>query len=248
MKHIIISLILLSVSFSYISCTRVDKGRSINKQNRRELVNNRANSKTPNKRKERSIETMFEASSNNRKMTGTEIFEKYESAVFMIYTSDGVNSYQGSGFFIDEKGTAISNYHVFEGTNQGQEIIQLSNGEQYKIKRVLSKSSDNDNIVFEVNNRGDRFNYIPIEEENTKVGEKVYAIGSPKGLENTFSSGEISQIRGNTVYQISVPITHGSSGGALINEYGKVIGITTSGLAEAGAILNFAININAVKL
>lgn len=248
MKHITISLIFLFISLNYLSCTRVDKGRPSNKQNRREYVNNRSKRRTPNKEKSINTEPKIETQVGNRKMTGTEIFEKYESAVFMIYTSDGVNSYQGSGFFIDEKGTAISNYHVFEGTNQGQEIIQLSNGKQYKIKRVLSKSSDNDNIVFEVNNRGDRFNYIPIEKGNTKVGEKVYAIGSPKGLENTFSSGEISQIRGNTVYQISVPITHGSSGGALINEYGKVIGITTSGLAEAGAILNFAININAVKL
>lgn len=46
-------------------------------------------------------------------------------------------------------------------------------------------------------------------------------------MENTFSSGEISQIRGNAIIQISVPIDHGSSGGALINSYGEVIGITS---------------------
>ena len=65
--------------------------------------------------------------------------------------------------------------------------------------------------------------------KNPKDGEKVYTIGSPLGLENTFSSGEISQLREDNLIQINAPIDHGSSGGALINEYGEVIGITTAG-------------------
>lgn len=72
------------------------------------------------------------------------------------------------------------------------------------------------------------------------MGERVYTIGSPKGLENTFASGEISQIREDHFIQISCPIDHGSSGGALINKYGEVIGITTGGRDDSGANLNFA--------
>ena len=83
--------------------------------------------------------------------------------------------------------------------------------------------------------------------KNPKVGEKVYTIGSPLGLENTFSSGEISQLREDNLIQINAPIDHGSSGGALINEYGEVIGITTAGIESSGANLNFAVDIDVVR-
>ena len=79
------------------------------------------------------------------------------------------------------------------------------------------------------------------------VGDKAYAIGSPRGLDNTLSDGMISQIRENDYLQISVPIDHGSSGGALLNEYGEVIGITSGGLDDSGANLNYAISIDVVK-
>ena len=90
-------------------------------------------------------------------------------------------------------------------------------------------------------------NYIPVSNRQSKVGEKVFTIGSPRGLENTFSSGEISQLRGNNIIQINAPIDHGSSGGVLINEYGEAIGITSSGYDDSGANLNFALDIKAVK-
>jgi len=184
---------------------------------------------------------------SNSKMTGSEIFEKYNSAVFMVFTSDGIKGYQGSGFFISPTGIAVSNYHVFEGTTVGYEQIKLSDNRIYKIKNVIVKSKEDDFIIFEVESLGVNFNYIPIGKNQPKVGETVFAIGSPRGLENTFSSGEISQLRDNNQIQINVPIDHGSSGGALINEYGHVIGITTSGLDYSGANLNFAVNINVLK-
>ena len=71
----------------------------------------------------------------------------------------------------------------------------------------------------------------------------MFAIGSPRGLENTFSSGEIPQMRGENLTQINTPTDHGSSGGALINEYGNAIGITTGGYDDSVANLNFAVNI-----
>ena len=143
----------------------------------------------------------------------------------MIFTKDVTNEYQGSGFFISEDGLAISNYHVFKGTHIGAEIIELYNGKQYKVKEVLAYSERYDYILFRIEGK---FNYIPI------------------GMENTFSSGEISQIRGNAIIQISVPIDHGSSGGALINSYGEVIGITSGGDDGSGANLNYAMDIRII--
>ena len=176
-------------------------------------------------------------------MQATEIFKRYNPAVFMVFTTDGHNAYQGSGFFISQDGMAVSNYHVFKGTGVGYEIIKLSDGRQYKIDRVLAKSEADDYILFKVNGQ---FDYIPVSHRKCEVGERVYAIGSPQGLENTFSSGEISQIREDNFIQISCPIDHGSSGGALINRYGEAIGITTGGYEESGANLNFAKDIRVV--
>jgi serine protease Do len=184
---------------------------------------------------------------SSKKLEGSEIFDKYGTAVFMIFTSDGQQGFQGSGFFIDNHGLAVSNYHVFKGTTIGMEQIKLLNDDTvYNVSEVIKKSSDEDFIIFRVN--CDNTNYIPIATAKPKIGEKVYAIGSPRGLENTFSSGEVSQWRDTNLMQISALIDHGSSGGALINEYGEVIGITSGSFADGSqANLNYAWSIEAVK-
>ena len=185
--------------------------------------------------------------SNDPKIyTPKELYNKYQSAVFIIFTSDGSSIAQGSGFFVSSNGIAISNYHVFKGTYKGLEMIQLTNGEKYNITEVLGYSEVFDYIVFKVNNEGKQFNYIPITKKGYDIGDKVIAIGSPKGLVNTLSDGLISQKRDNWYIQISVPIDHGSSGGALINEHGEVIGITSGGRDDSGANLNFARDIRSL--
>lgn len=183
---------------------------------------------------------------NQGTLSASDVFEKYNSAVFMIYTSNGWNEFQGSGFFINSSGLAVSNYHVFQGKGVGLETIKLADGTKCKLKSVVTKSSEYDFILFYVDITTNS-NYIPLSNRQCKVGEKVYTIGSPRGLENTFSSGEISQLRGDNVIQINAPIDHGSSGGVLLNEYGEAIGITSAGLDDSGANLNFAIDIQVVK-
>ena len=182
-------------------------------------------------------------------LSGSQIYEKCNSAVFYVLTSDDRNQYQGSGFFVTPNGRAVSNYHVFRRTFMGNEEIHLTDGRRLKILKVITKSEKYDFIVFDVQT-SKSVNYSPLTTHTPKVGEKVYAIGSPLGLDNTFSSGEISQIRRGEDYelQISVPIDHGSSGGALINQYGEVIGITSAGLGEiSSANLNFAVDIERVR-
>ena len=183
-------------------------------------------------------------SNSNTEINAKNIFKKYKSAVFMIYTSDDVRITQGSGFFVSSDGIGISNYHVFKGTLRGQEVIKLSNGSIYKVQEVLAYSEQYDYIIFKVEGTG--FNYIPVTKRGYEIGDEVYAIGSPRGLENTFSVGIISQKRSNYLIQIAVPIDHGSSGGPLINSYGEVIGITSGGLDNSGANLNFALDIKAI--
>ena len=184
---------------------------------------------------------------DNNKLDGSMIFAKYNTAVFMVFSSDGYNMYQGSGFFINNEGLAVSNYHVFKGTGIGEEGIKLAGSNNvYKVAEVIKSSEDEDFILFRVD--VSNTNYIPVAKYKPSVGEKVYAIGSPRGLENTFSSGEVSQWRDKNLMQISALIDHGSSGGALINEYGEVVGITSGSFADGSqANLNYAWSIDAIK-
>ena len=176
-----------------------------------------------------------------------DLFKKYNSAVFLITTSNGTNVYQGSGFFISPEGVGISNYHVFEGTNKGLEEIKLISGEKFKISKVIEANKEGDYIIFKIETISE-LNYFNIATALPEIGEEVFAIGNPKGLEHTLSKGIVSGYRGenNEVIQTTTEITNGSSGGPLLNMNGEVIGITTSGLGEAN--LNFAININNLPL
>lgn len=190
---------------------------------------------------------MSNSRGDKNKLDGSKIFAKYNTAVFMVFTSDGYNGYQGSGFFINSDGLAVSNYHVFQGTSIGAEQIKLADSDEvYKVDEVIHSDENEDFILFRVG--VSNTNYIPLAKYKPQVGEKVYAIGSPRGLENTFSSGEVSQWRDKNLMQISALIDHGSSGGALINEYGEVIGITSGSFADGSqANLNYAWSIDAIK-
>ena len=147
---------------------------------------------------------------SNHKLEGSQVFDRYGNAVFMIFTSDGSNGYQGSGFFVSNDGLAVSNYHVFKGTTIGREQIKLAgSNKSYSVAKVLHKSEKEDFIVFKVNCQNT--NYIPIAKSKPKID-------------------------------------HGSSGGALINEYGEAIGITSGSFADGSqANLNYAWSIDVVK-
>lgn len=231
--------LLIVLLFGYTSCTKA-------KRNKGEFHRSSSTVIIPSlEQKKIKSKQAISKSIQSHILEPTEIFKKYNSAVFMIYTTDGLGVFQGSGFFISENGVAVSNYHVFKGTAVGSEVIKLSDGRQCKISEVIAKSESEDYILFRIKGH---FIHIPVSHRKNNVGEKVYTIGSPRGLENTFSSGEISQIRDDNYIQISCPIDHGSSGGVLINAYGEAIGITTGGHDESGANLNFAKNIKVLNL
>lgn len=221
--------------------TRINTRTEISSQ-----TNSRENRKGPDGRRNLEV-AVSDNHEDKSKLDGAKIFAKYNTAVFMVFTSDGYNGYQGSGFFINSNGLAVSNYHVFKGTSIGAEQIKLAGSDEvYKVAEVIHSDEEEDFILFRVN--ASDTNYIPIAKSKPLVGEKVHAIGSPRGLENTFSSGEVSQWRDKNLMQISALIDHGSSGGALINEYGEVVGITSGSFVDGSqANLNYAWSIDVVK-
>lgn len=95
--------------------------------------------------------TVSNSRGDKNKLDGSKIFAKYNTAVFMVFTSDGYNGYQGSGFFINPDGLAVSNYHVFQGTNIGAEQIKLANSDEaYKVAEVIHSNEEEDFILFSI--------------------------------------------------------------------------------------------------
>lgn len=184
------------------------------------------------------------------KLTAEQISEKCASAVFYIdvFALNGDIAGSGSGFFISSDGLAVTNYHV--ATNSSALYVTTSDGTVYKDVKIIDADEDNDLALLKVN--GGSFPYLSLGDSTiVKQGQTVYAIGSPIGLQNTLSQGLVSNTKrlvdGVEYFQFSAQIYSGSSGGALINEYGQVIGVTTAGYINAGADLNLAIPINKVN-
>ena len=155
---------------------------------------------------------------------------------------------QGSGVILSAEGTIATNRHVMEGAAKAR--VHLSNGSMFDAKSFLTGiGSDNQvDVAFLMVDGHD----LPFAELDggplPRVGSKVYAIGSPEGLESTLTEGLVSAIRdidSTTFIQTSAPISHGSSGGPLLSEDGKVIGLTTFGIKDA-ANLSFAIPAKAI--
>ena len=183
-------------------------------------------------------------------LTSEQIYATCSSSVFFILGADSEMLSSGSGFFINDAGVAITNYHVIDGWNAA--LIQTTDENVYEILGVYEYSKEQDWAVIQVDCKGN--DYLTFGDEATIVGgAPIYTIGSPEALQNTISEGIISNAsRYNSendvsYIQITAPVSHGSSGGALINKYGEVIGIT-SAIIESGQNLNLAIPVSIVDI
>jgi len=187
---------------------------------------------------------------SQKALTATEIAERCSSAVFFIdiYGMSGSAVGSGSGFFISSDGLALTNYHV--AANSSCLTATTTDGEVYNNIDVIDFDPANDLVLLRVKGVSGH-SYIPLGDSSAiKQGQTIYAIGSPLGLSNTMSTGIVSNVSrildGTKYIQISAQITHGSSGGALVNEYGEAIGVTCGGFDTYGD-LNLAVPINFAK-
>lgn len=167
-------------------------------------------------------------------------------AVVVIETYDADNKplAQGSGFHVG-KGLILTNYHVLSYGSSFKVVAY--DGQTYTAKGITWTDKNEDWALLSVPELPSGFGVLALEEPHTALqGDNVFAIGSPMGLQNTVSSGIISSVRGSALLQITVPTTHGNSGGPLLNRNGIAIGITTAGYGEGN--LNFAISITSEML
>ncbi len=249
LKYIVAVISLLFLCQFLISCSGCSQSGIRNRAEKKSTRSSNSSYSSPNKEQNSEPKLILNPkgeSNNGVESSLTALFKENKSAVFMIYTSDGEQGFQGSGFFISPEGIGISNYHVFKGTSKGLEIIKLESGEELKITKVLATSEEDDYIIFKVNST-EKVKFLTVSEYTPEIGENVFAIGNPEGLEQTLSTGIISGYRkNNKLIQTTTEITHGSSGGPLMNMQGEVVGITSAGLGDAN--LNFAVNIKLLDL
>lgn len=184
-------------------------------------------------------------------LTIPQIAQKWGDSIVLVKSKDknGNEISQGSGFVVTRDGGIVTNYHVVELAYTV--TIGLSDGKTYNNVIFIAGDSSKDIAVLAVDGRDEEFTPLILgNSDSLTVGEQVLAIGNPYGWRNTLSDGLISGIReieGFRLLQITAPISPGSSGGALFNMKGEVIGITTIASLWGAQNLNFAIPINSFK-
>ncbi|EFM09632.1 copper amine oxidase domain protein [Paenibacillus curdlanolyticus YK9] len=147
----------------------------------------------------------------------------------------------GSGVIVGASGEVITNYHVIDGAASAK--IYTEDKKTYKTTTILAKDEKRDLALLKIDATG-----LPTvtigDSSKLKLGESVVAIGSPLGFTNSLTAGLVSSpsrvVDGQNYIQISTPIDHGSSGGALFNMRGELVGITTAKI-DSSANINLAI-------
>ncbi len=166
--------------------------------------------------------------------------------MLMVYDKSGQYLCNGSGFVAFDNYTLVTNFHVMEGA---AEIYATSDlGNQYLVTKVIAADEQKDIALLEFFSPTD-LQPLTLEEQNLpRRAERVVTIGSPHGITNSVTTGNISAIfqdEDSAIIAFSAPISPGSSGGALLNNQGNVIGITSAARNDSQNI-NFAVDISEV--
>ena len=175
------------------------------------------------------------AENTNEKISSSDIYSQNVSSIVYVATQNST----GSGVILKEDGTFVTCFHVI--ANADYILVKLEDGSIYYVNgfRYLNPLSDVAILTLDANRKFEHITLNP--SKNLKVGEKIYAISNPQGLQFVFSDGMINQYTKDYI-QFSAPVSSGSSGGALLNDQGYLIGIITSQLdLNRSQNINFAL-------
>ena len=188
--------------------------------------------------------------SNAPAQTAPQIAEKALAATVSLEMRDinGAVLFTGSGFFV-RPNLIATNYHVIEGAARGTAKL-VDRHRTSTIEGITAIDKTNDLALLKVTMQGIKSLSLG-DSDTVLIGETVFVAGNPMGLEGTISEGIISSRRDVNIterFQMTAPISPGSSGGPVLNRKGKVIGVSVAsyhGLAAQN--LNFAIPSNYLK-
>ncbi len=205
---------------------------------------------------------------NEDELKTINLFEKASASVVYITTSTIQRDYwtrnemeipggSGSGFIWDDQGHIVTNYHVIKGANKA--LVTFSDQTSYEAT-LVGIAPEKDLAVLKIDVAGNKLRPIPVGiSESLRVGQSVYAIGNPFGLDYTLTTGVISalgrEIQSQSgrpirdVIQTDAAINPGNSGGPLLNSSGRLIGVNTAIYSPSGASagIGFSIPVDVVK-
>ncbi|MCK7595254.1 S1C family serine protease [Pseudomarimonas salicorniae] len=196
------------------------------------------------------------------------LFEAAKDSVVFISTRQNVRDYwtrnvmsvprgNGSGFVWDERGHVVTNWHVIDGASEA--TVRLSNGRDYRAA-LVGASPDHDIAVLRIGVGFEPPPPVPVgSSADLRVGQKVFAIGNPFGLDWTLTTGIVSALdrslpaeNGRSIehlIQTDAAINPGNSGGPLLDSAGRLIGINTAIFSPSGASagIGFAVPVDTVN-
>ena len=183
---------------------------------------------------------LFSLSAPSLALDAKQVFQNARQSVVLVMSFDEHNQPLaiGSGFFVGNGGAVATNFHVIEGAVDVR--VKTPDGDVSRIQNVLGVNLKRDLALLEYPKSGKP---LALSKRLPEVGEEIAAIGNPKGLEGTLSKGIISGLReddDDVVYQITAPISPGSSGGPILDDHGNVLGVSTF-YVSGGQNLNFAV-------
>jgi S1-C subfamily serine protease len=182
------------------------------------------------------------------KLSPGEIASKYADSVVVLenYNDQGQKTSQGSGFISSPDGVLLTNYHVIRGAFRM--VARTHDQSIHDVDYVIGFDMQHDIAVLKMS--GGALPSVHLGNSMAvKTGDHITVLGAPLGLESTLSDGIISAVReagSFRIFQTSAPISHGSSGGPLFDDYGNVIGLAVATI-ETGENLNFAVPIDSAK-
>jgi S1-C subfamily serine protease len=199
----------------------------------------------------------------DQELTARQVADRHMAAVFALdlyetqqEVRDGTPSANASGFFISADGLAVTNYHSIDGAVYAE--ATLATGESYEVASVVYYDADIDIAVLRISRTStdhrttSAFAFLELAGTgDIRPGDTVYTLGNPLGLGLAVSAGVISAT-GRSVAGYALPcvmntadISRGSSGGALLNAYGRVIAVT-SGAYTYGNNMYLAVPVDPV--
>lgn len=174
-----------------------------------------------------------------------EIAARALPAVYLmeVFDADGENIGLGTAFAITADGLLVTNLHVIR---HGYKVTaKAANGGRFDVTHVLAHSADEDLALVKI--EGKALPHLELQPSEPDVGTEILVVGSPLGLEGTLSNGLLSAIREEGIlskgplYQITAPISPGSSGSPVLDPDGGVIGVATLAARNESQNLNFAV-------
>ena len=185
-------------------------------------------------------DSLKKSQTEQKQLTPEEIAQKASGSTVFLDMDNGT----GSGFFVGP-GQIATNYHVIEGSVRGTARL-VGTDREYAIIGYTAIDRDRDLAILKVR----AFSAEPLvlgNSNNINVNDDIYAVGNPLGrdyLEGTVSDGKISGLREDSTrkwIQITAPITHGNSGGPVLNNKGEVIGISTAIIVDDEVMLKYEV-------